>query len=292
LVIILVLLAIFFYMFPEYGHNLFGIRLVYQAPKEDKRNLLLSLNISEGREVRGQGSAEEEIQLADTAKLQSSVEETTVSEGPEFQVDYKLTEVQSEQFAWNQPKPGKLSGFHWQARVSSNGTLGPIKLEEHSNALWNREDVAWNWLSAFWPALPSKRLSEGDSWTGEVRGFISFPEKPEGFALVLRPRFTLDHIRQEEGKTLAEFHWSGDVSGDEGSGTVTGSIEGRAVCSVEERRCLIAEFAMDAQGAVPLALAKGLDASDGVKLAWRQKLAGRVLRTRPVPVATQSPTNP
>jgi hypothetical protein len=80
------------------------------------------------------------------------------------------------------------------------------------------------------------------------------------------------------------------LSGDEGSGTVKGGIAGKAVYSVEDQRCLIAKFAMDAQGAAPLALAKGLDASEGVKLAWRQKIEGQVVLIRPASEGSPSPT--
>ena len=135
------LVALFLCFFPAYRISLFGVRMSYDAPHEEKRNLLLSLQISEGREVRGK-DAEGEVGLADTAKLGAALEETTLSNGGEFLLDYKLTQVQSEQFAWNQPHPGKLAGFHWQARVSGKGNLSAVKLEEHSNALWAREDVA------------------------------------------------------------------------------------------------------------------------------------------------------
>ena len=289
LLVVVVILAGVLLIFPEYRISLMGIRLLYEAPKEDKRDLLLSVNISEGREVRGQQSLEEEIPLSDSAKLEAALEETTLNGGSEFLLDYKLTQVQSEQFAWNQPKPGKLSGFHWQGRVSGLGNLGSVKLDERSNALWAREDVAWTWMSSLWPALPKSRLAPGDTWMGETRAFVTFPEKPEGFALILRPRFTLERIRREGGKTLAEFHWDGEVSGDQASGTVKGQIRGRAVTSLEDKRCLIAEFAVEAEGAAPLALAKGLEASDGVSLAWRQKITGRILRRSTAVGATPTP---
>lgn len=282
------LVAVFLFFFPEYRISLFGIRMAYEAPQEDKRNLMLALQVSEGREVRGK-DADGEVGLADTAKLGAALEETTLSKGAEFLLDYKLTQVQSEQFAWNQPHPGKLAGFHWQGRVSGKGSLSAVKLEERSNALWAREDVAWLWMSALWNPLPEKRLSPGDTWTGEVRAFATIPEKPEGFALILRPTYTLDRVRYEGGKTLLEYHWEGTVESDGGGGAIKGKIEGRAVNSIDDKRGLLAEFKVDMSGELPLAVPKGMDESDGMKVGWRQKVEGRILRMAP-PSQTPSPS--
>ena len=285
---LLVLSFVFF--FPEYRYSLWGVKLLYQAPVEEKRNLVVDVQIMEGREVRGPGAPQDAVGLADSAKLDASLEETTLGPGSEFLLDYKLTQVRSEQFAWNQPKPGKLSGFHWQGRVSNRGNLGGVKLEERSNALWARENVAWTWMGSLWPPLPGGRVRPGEIWTGELRAFCVFPEKPDGFALVMRPTFTLDRVFREDGKTFAEYHWEGQVAGDGSVGlTITGDCKGKAVNSVEDQRCLAAEFSVEMKGEAPVVV-RGSE-GDAMKIAWHQKVTGRVYRTLPAPAAPAAPKN-
>ena len=273
-------LLLFVFFFPEYRYTLWGVNLSYEAPKEEKRNLMVDLKVTEGRDVRGPGAPDEAVEMGDVAKLGAVLEETTLGPGTEFLLDYRLTQVRSEQFAWNQPKQGKLSGFHWQGRVSPKGSLGGVKLEERSNALWARENVAWTWMGALWPALPTQRIRPGETWTGEFRAFCVLPEKPDGFALVTRPTFTADRVFQEEGKTFVEFHWSGPITGDGTAGVnITGEATGKAINSVEDKRCLAAEFSTDVKGDVGVTVRGGEDGS--IKIALHQKVEGRVYRTRP-----------
>ena len=252
---------------PPFRYANFGTVWNYRPQKDVERKLLLTMEVGEGREVRGDEDATP-VGIADSGKLEALIVESCKAIGGETVFEYKVDQVRSEQLDWNQPEGSKLANLRWTVRMLARGPVADVSVnDKNRTSLWSRPNLSAGWVMALWPGLPSGRVRLGESWSSQVRTTCVLPEMPDGIPMTYQLRYTWG-LATREG--LFDYTWTGTVSGE----NTTGNLSGHGMYHPEDGWMAGAEFQMELQSRVPTELAGG----QKMYVALSQKQRGRIVR--------------
>ncbi len=254
--ILLIILGIVFALFPDLSAQVFGYDLHHRLKAGDESDLALTLDLTRGGEIIGEGVHPSSQIPADQLQVSIRLYEKVQKPGREATIDYEVREMRRDKTG--EGMKGKLGTEPFTMRVPARGGVTELQRTGMAKDEILQNSNLFQIGLAMWPLLPAGRLTDSTpGWSG------AFTCKTvilgEEMDLTHRLDYKLNGFKHLNGRDYALLDFSGYIDPRPLKGelrvTGQGTMRGQALIDLQSTRnvfsncLLVQDYLLELKGA-------------------------------------------